>query len=173
MRPHSMRPHPAAARRQLRRNGRAVIVARELVAGGWMDQDGPKAGPMRAITRICLALAAFFALAAASPAEAQGIYAALAISPSTGAYGFGYNYDTDAQARNRAMMECKKHAQDCRIYATFNRQCIAVARASNNAFGWAMGYAADERPERALNECASRNGGDCKIVTRFCSGTTG
>ena len=43
----------------------------------------------------------------------------------------------------------------------------------SNAFGWAMGYAADERPERALNECAACNGSDCKIVTRFCSGTTG
>lgn len=124
--------------------------------------------------RTLLALAALIAFAAAgAPAQAQGIYAALAISPSTGAYGYGYNYDTDAQARDRAMNECKKHAQDCRIYATFQRQCIAIARASNNAFGWALGYPKDERPERALNECASRNGGDCKIVTSFCSGATG
>src|SRR5687768_18389752 len=95
-------------------------------------------------SRTLLAVAAFAGFAASgAPALAQGIYAALAISPSTGAYGFGYNYDTDAQARDRAMSECKKHAQDCRIYATFNRQCIAIARASNNAFGWALGYPKD------------------------------
>lgn len=34
-------------------------------------------------------------------AQAQGVYASLAISPSTGAYGYGYNYATDAQARER------------------------------------------------------------------------
>ncbi len=124
-------------------------------------------------TRTVLALAAFGAWAAAAPAQAQGIYAAIAISPSTGAYGYGYNYDTDAQARDRAMNECRKHAQDCRVYATFNRQCVAIARASNNAFGWVLGGPKDERPERALNECAARNGDDCKIVTSFCSGATG
>ncbi len=108
-----------------------------------------------------------------APARAQGVYGALAISPSTGAYGYGYNYATDALARDRAMTECRKHAQDCRVYATFQRQCIAIARASNNAFGWALGYPNEERPERALNECAARDGNDCKIVTRFCSGVTG
>jgi hypothetical protein len=25
----------------------------------------------------------------------------------------------------------------------------------------------------ALNECAGRNGNDCKVITRFCSGATG
>jgi len=129
---------------------------------------------MPALRPLVLALAAIAALAVAgAPAQAQGVYGALAISPSTGAYGFGYNYDTDAQARNRAMTECRKHAQDCVVYATFQRQCISIARASNNAFGWALGYPANERPERALNECAARNGNDCKIITQFCSGTTG
>jgi serine/threonine-protein kinase len=123
---------------------------------------------------ILLLLAALIALAlGAGPARAQGIYAALAISPSTGAYGYGYNYDTSQGAQDRAMAECRKYAQDCRVYSTFSRACIAVARASNNAFGWAIGYADDERPERALNQCAYRNGGDCRVVVRFCSGTTG
>jgi serine/threonine-protein kinase len=117
-------------------------------------------------------LAALF-LAGAAPAQAQGIHAALALSPSTGAYGYGYNYDTVQGARDRAMMECRKHAQDCRVYSTFSRACIAVARASNNAFGWAIGYPEDERPERALNECAYRNGDDCKVVVKFCSGVAG
>lgn len=127
---------------------------------------------MQALRPLVLALAAIAALAAASaPAQAQGVYAALAISPSTGAYGFGYNYDTDQQARNRAMSECRKHAQDCVVYATFQRQCISIARASNNAFGWVLGFPNDERPERALNECAARSGNDCKVITQFCSGT--
>lgn len=123
---------------------------------------------------IAVVLAALAALlVAGAPARAQGVYGALAISSSTGAYGYGFNYATEAQARDRALTECAKHAQDCKVYATFQRQCIAVARASNNAFGWAYGFAADERGERALNECAGRNGNDCKVVTRFCSGATG
>jgi len=129
---------------------------------------------MPVVKTIAVALAAIAALMfLGAPARAQGVYGALAISPSTGAYGYGYNYDTDAQARDRAMTECRKHAQDCRVYTTFQRQCIAIARASNNAFGWALGYAREERPERALNECAARGGGDCKVITSFCSGATG
>jgi serine/threonine-protein kinase len=124
--------------------------------------------PIAVVLSVAAALLSF-----AAPAAAQGVYGALAISPSTGAYGFGYNYDTSAAARDRAMTECRKHAQDCQVYAQVQRQCIAVARASNNAFGWAYGFAADERGERALNECAGRNGNDCKVVTRFCSGATG
>jgi len=129
---------------------------------------------MPALKPIVVALAALAALVLiGAPAQAQGVYGSLAISPSTGAYGYGYNYNTEALARDRAMSECRKHAQDCQVYATFQRQCIAVARASNNAFGWAYGYPNDERGERALNECASRRGDDCKVVTRFCSGVPG
>lgn len=129
---------------------------------------------MTATKTIAIVVAALAALLfAGAPAQAQGVYGALAISPSTGAYGFGYNYDTAAGARDRAMTECRKHAQDCQVYTQFQRQCIAIARAANNAFGWALGYTGEERTERALNECAGRNGTDCKIVTRFCSGATG
>jgi hypothetical protein len=127
--------------------------------------------PSARILALLAALAA--AVLGAAPAAAQGIHAALAISTSTGAYGYGYNYDTTQGAQDRALMECRKYAQDCRVYTTFSRACIAVARASNNAFGWAIGYPEDERAERALNECAFRNGGDCRVVVRFCSGTTG
>ena len=129
---------------------------------------------MRALKRTLLGLACLCAVAAiAPPAAAQGVYGALAISTTTGAFGYGYNYANEAQARDRAMSECRKHAQDCRVYATFQRQCISIARAANNAFGWALGYPEDERPERALNSCASQNGDACKIVTQFCSGVAG
>lgn len=126
-------------------------------------------------TRVFLLIAALAAisLGGVPPARAQGIYAALAISTSTGAYGYGYNYDTAQGAQDRALMECRKYAQDCRISTTFSRACIAVARASNNAFGWAIGYSDDERPERALNQCAFHSGNDCQVVVRFCSGTIG
>jgi hypothetical protein len=123
---------------------------------------------------IVLAVAALGA-ASVAPARAQGIYGALAISPSTGTYGWGANYATAQGARDRAMQECRTRtrAQDCKVYSTFERACIAVAQATNNIFGWAIGYADDERAERALNECAASNGGDCKIVARFCSGVSG
>ena len=126
-------------------------------------------------TRLFLILGVLAATAALGrPAHAESIYAALAISTSTGAYGYGYNYDTARGAQDRAIQECRQHAQaaDCRVYANFQRACFALAKAGNNAFGWATGYAKDERSERALNECASRNGTDCTVVLQFCSGTT-
>ena len=109
----------------------------------------------------------------AGPAAAQtAIYGALAISVGSGAYGFSYNYSSDAEARQRAMAECVKRTQagDCKVAATFSRNCIAVAYSPNKVFGWATGYPNDERPERALNECASANGNACKIVQSICSG---
>jgi hypothetical protein len=148
----------------LRGAARAAIVAARF--------DEARKIKMRAVRSIVVVFAALAALTlVGAPAHAQGIYAALAISPGTGAYGFGYNYDTEAGARDRAMMECRKHAQDCRVHRTFSRQCISIARATNNAFGVAIGFPNDERPERALNDCAANNGGDCKILTQFCSGT--
>jgi len=126
-------------------------------------------------TRALLVLAVLAAAAAfGRPAHAQGIYGAVAISSSTGVYGYGYNYDTARGAQDRAMQECRQRSQatDCRVYANFQRACFALAKAGNNAFGWAIGYPNDERSERALNECAFRNGADCKVVEQFCSGTT-
>lgn len=131
---------------------------------------------MQCSTRALLVLALLAAAPAfGRPAHAQGIYAALAISTSTGVYGYSFNYDTARGAQDRAMQECRQRTQatDCRVYTNFQRACIALAQASNNAFGWAIGYANDERSERALNECAFRNGTDCKVVAQFCSGTTG
>lgn len=138
--------------------------------------NGTSVSPMSRSTKALLVLAVLAAAAAIGrPAHAQGIYAALAISSSTGVYGYGFNYDTQRGADDRAMQECRQRTQatDCRVYARFQRACIALAQATNNAFGWAIGYAADERSERALNECAFRNGGDCKVAAQFCSGTTG
>jgi len=126
-------------------------------------------------TKTLLLLAALAAAAFGRPAHAQSIYAALAISTSTGIYGYGFGYDTQRGADDRAMQECRQRTQatDCQVYARFERACIALAQASNNAFGWAIGYPNDERSERALNQCAFRNGTDCKVVAQFCSGTTG
>jgi len=127
--------------------------------------------------RIALAVAAALLLAAGlvRPAAAQGIHAALAISTSTGSFGFGYNYDTPDAAQQRAMAECRKHAADCKVYANFSRNCISIARGNTPtggwAFGWAYGYTNEERPERALNECAHQNGNACRVLNSFCSGT--
>ena len=120
------------------------------------------------------AVALLLCAPAAGPAAAEtaGIYGALAISTGSGAYGFSYNYNSDDEARRRAMAECVKRTQagDCQVAATFSRNCIAVAYSPNKVFGWATGYPNDERPERALNSCASANGNACKIVQSICSG---
>ena len=73
------------------------------------------------------------------------------------------------------MAECRKHATDCRVYVNFNRNCISIARGNTStggwAFGWATGFTAEERPERALNECAHQNGNACRVINSFCSGS--
>ncbi len=115
-----------------------------------------------------LAAAGFFA--AAAPAAAQGVHGSLAISENTDAFGYSYNYATPADAQSRAMAECAKHAQDCKIYANFENTCVTVARSANGAFGWSWGYSRDERSSRAISECTKQGGTNCALATNFCTG---
>lgn len=115
-------------------------------------------------------VAALAYCAFAAPAAAQGTYGAIALSTKTGAWGTSYNYDTESGARNRATSECRKHADDCRVFRTFQNVCAALASDGSGNFGWAWGYTNNERRRRAIQQCRDQGGQDCKIETTFCTG---
>jgi hypothetical protein len=100
---------------------------------------------------------------------AAGEIGALAYSRRTGALGYSYNYDDEDDARQRAMSECRKYSNDCKIARTFTNVCVMVAR-DGTKLGWAWGYETDERQRRAINQCRGDGGRNCKVVTKFCTG---
>jgi len=93
------------------------------------------------LTRLA-ALAAAVLFASVAPAAAQG-WGALAFSENGTAYAYSRNYQTREQAMQGAIGECAKHASDCKVYATFQNKCVALAGASNGAYGWAIGGTSD------------------------------
>src|SRR6478609_2616691 len=113
-------------------------------------------------------LAGAFLLFTAAPAMA-GAWGALATSPNAD-YGWSKNYDTEDEAEVRALRECRKYSRECSVKKTFRNVCISVASASNGAMGWAWGYARSEGNRRAMDECRSNRGDNCKLVERFCTG---
>ena len=120
------------------------------------------------------ALAGAFLIVSAAPAAAQerGAWGALAFSENGTAYAYSRNYATRENAEAGAMAECAKYAQDCKIYAVFDNKCVALAGASNGAYGWAIGGSDDAaRQAGAMRQCQQQGGTDCRMVSTFCSGT--
>ena len=115
-----------------------------------------------------LAIAGAFLLFTSVPAMA-GPYGALATSPDAD-YGWSKNYDSEEEAEERALRECRKFSRECTVKKVFKNVCVSVASSSNGAMGWAWGYGRSEGNSRAMNECRTNRGKNCKLVERFCTG---
>lgn len=110
---------------------------------------------------------------AASGAQAQGAFGALALNPQ-GAWGYSASFGTVDIAQDRALSECNKHGRGCQIVRVFDNVCVAVARnedPKNVIVNWVSGYDAEERTRRALRNCRDDGGRDCRILKEFCTGT--
>lgn len=119
------------------------------------------------------ALAGAFLFVSVAPAAAQqgGGWGALAFSENGTAYSYSRNFVSQETAQAGALAECAKYASDCKIYATFENKCVALAGASDGAYGWAIGGSdAAARAAGAMRQCQQQGGGDCKMVVTFCSG---
>lgn len=142
-----------------------------LVVEQGPDRKGPPPRPHMGIIMKLeskLFAGAVILLLSAVPAAA-GVWGALATSPDAD-YGWSKNYDTEEEAEERAMRECRKYSRQCAIKRTFRNVCVSVAAASNGAMGWTWGYGRSEGNRRAMNECRSNGGRNCRLVERFCTG---
>jgi len=105
-------------------------------------------------------------------AAVAGEIGALAYSRRTGALGYSWNFDDEDGARERAMSECRKYSNDCKIARIFTNTCVIAAR-DGTKMGWAWGFKSSERRRRAISECRGDGGRNCKIVAQFCTGDAG
>lgn len=111
------------------------------------------------------------ALAAVAPAQAEGQWGALALSERSTAYGYSFDFDTQEGASERALAECQKNAQDCRVHTAFRNTCLVLAGSIDGPFGWAWGAPERTRAQRAIDQCQQRGAVNCKVVQTVCSGT--
>lgn len=120
------------------------------------------------ISRIGISAATVIVAAglSAAPAEAAGVWVAIAGSPSTDAWGWAYA-DTKQQASDLAVYYCGRDgATDC-VWQARSRQCLAMARSDRGIAG-GIGATIWEAEQDALQ---SRGGG--WIVSSHCAGGSG
>lgn len=88
---------------------------------------GKKSAGMPLRKQAIAAIAIGMALAAAPPAHADGDWIAEAISDSTGQVKVVYNGANQAAAEKTAMDNCRKTISDCRLLASGEGGCVALA----------------------------------------------
>ena len=105
-------------------------------------------------------------------ASAQAPVGVLAIDERAGdRWGWVMNYGSVEAARAAALREC---GDGCSVVLTFAR-CGAYAvdqSADSTAYGWGEAYtSADGARERALIDCATRDGSECLVRAWGCNGS--
>ena len=102
---------------------------------------------------------------AAGPALAEGLYAAIAVSESTGKAGSAWNYDTEALAETEAYWQCGQ--EDCQTAIIF-QQCGAIAVGDGYGWGAASDLSSAVAIDTALEIC-TQNTSNCEITAAFCN----
>jgi Domain of unknown function (DUF4189) len=97
--------------------------------------------------------------------------------------GFSTNRDTIDEAKARSMILCQNSGSQvssilCRVVATFENKCVAVAidpQARTPGFGWAVADTELESKGNALTRCRATAGPTrrdaCQITDSYCDGS--
>jgi hypothetical protein len=113
-----------------------------------------------------------------SPAQAPGIWGALAVSPSTTVSGSTWGYQNQRDAENSALKECSlamNAMRDCRIVGVFANACVALATSPNeHAWGFSGTFnSVKQAADAAMTRCRNGGGRTCAITAKFCSPSQG
>ena len=123
---------------------------------------------MRAVVAAALLLAtAAMMVAVVNNARAAG---ALAIG-RCGAFGESFDFVSGAAARKSALAKCAGNG--CRVVASVQRGCAALAVDYVDpcgAHGWGKGHELGHAQNAALRSCYRDGGKECVIRTFFCDG---
>ena len=94
---------------------------------------------------------------------------AIAYGAQSEAFGFSYGLTSGAAAERRALANCVKHGNDCRIVASFSNSCAAVAAGTNTRFATAQASTRKQAEAGALAGCSRGGGDDCEIKAWTCA----
>ncbi len=98
-------------------------------------------------------------------AQAEGLFAAIAFSPSSGQVGSAWNFDTDILAETEAYLQCAR--EDCDTAVIFN-QCGVIAVGDGYGMGYAQDLSSAVAIDLALQSCAQFTT-NCQISAAFCN----
>jgi hypothetical protein len=112
------------------------------------------------------------------PAQAPGIWGALAVSPSTLVYGSTWGYQNRQDAENSARKECSiamNAMRDCKVVGVFANACVALATSTNeHAWGFSGTFdSVKQAADAAMTRCRNAGGRNCAITAKFCSPSQG
>jgi len=108
-----------------------------------------------------------------APAQAPGVWGAIAVSGSAAYTGWSWNCQSKQEAANKALRYCwqaMNAMRDCNVVATFANTCIALATSpKERAWGYGHNDSPKQARKRALMECREGGGRSCRIVSAYCS----
>ena len=107
------------------------------------------------------------ALAAVLPGAvlAEGLFAAIAFSPSTGMSGTAWNFETAGLAETEAYHQCGY--EDCGTVVVF-QHCGAIAVGRELYYGYGYALSSATAIDIALQNCEARTI-NCEITAAFCN----
>ena len=116
---------------------------------------------MKKIALIALLAAPLAATGTAGLAE--GLYAAIAFSPSTGLSGSAWNFESDGDAQAEAATQCG--VDDCYTAVVF-QQCGAIAVGDGYGMGFASDLSSATAQDTALASCSEYTT-NCQVTASF------
>jgi Domain of unknown function (DUF4189) len=99
--------------------------------------------------------------------RSEGIWGAIAFSPSTREWGEAYNWPTEQGAKKSALDACKQ--ADCKIGAWYYRGCGAVYASADGAWAGKWHKSQKRAQELARVECIRQGGNSCTLIHSSCS----
>ncbi len=118
-----------------------------------------------------VAIAIGMAFAATPSAHADDPWIAMAISDSTGQIKYTYGGTSKSDAEQTVMSACRKTISDCRLLASGQGGCVAIAmNAANTKYYGGWGPTRDDAEAAAL---ATAHGGTVQKDHTHCQGDPG
>lgn len=103
------------------------------------------------------------------PKRAQGdtlYFAALAIGKDN-SWGEASGYSSREEAKRAALRNCSEHNTACKVQAWSN-DCVAFARGTGKAAGWAWGVSRAEAERKATGFCEQHTT-CCSVTASYCA----
>jgi hypothetical protein len=97
-------------------------------------------------------------------------YGAIAWGTRSAAFGYSYDFDSQSGASRRALSDCAKHGDDCKVVAVIVNGCAALAAADDGTYSVANGTTGQEAQRGALAACGKAGGKNCEVQVWTCNG---
>lgn len=96
-------------------------------------------------------------------------YGAIAYGAQSTAAGWAFDFGTAADAHRRALSNCTRHGDDCKVVVSFSNSCAAVAAGTNKRFATGQASNREEAQAKAVAACGRQGGTQCELQAWSCA----